>query len=192
MKNLLFLLAGAMVLSAVADEVFNENKFLAEGRALEWNKKISEARDHYQKGLEKPLSPSVRRIVLNRCAMFGRSNAEKEDFLLRASMVTGADPTETYRTFLLMGLMNARKSPDKALGYFLNFGEEKKVAPALVYSGYLEAGRIVERQKKYQEALDYYRKALAAGKAVTYKFNYSAAEKAIAKVEGLLKKGDEK
>ena len=121
-----------------------------------------------------------------------RNNQEKQDFLFRASMVTGADPTETYRTFLLLGYLNCRNAPDKALGYFLNFGEEKKVAPALVYSGYLEAGRIMERQKKYQEALDHYRKSLAAGKAVAYKFNYSAAEKAIAKVEGMLKKGDEK
>ncbi len=187
MKNLIFLLVGMLIFSAAAEEVFNERKLVEQGQALERSGKIKEAGVFYREALNKNLSPAVRRTFLNRCAMFGGNNQAKQDFLYRASMVTGADPTETYRTFLLLGYLNSRNAPDKALGYFLNFGEEKKVAPALVYSGYLEAGRIMERRKKYQQALEFYRKSLAAGKAVTYKYNYSAAENAVAKVEELLR-----
>ena len=175
-----------MFFSAVAEEVFDEQKLIAQGQQLERSGKIKEAGAFYLKALEKPLSPAVRRTFLNRCSMFAGNNQEKKDFLLRASMVSGASPTETYRTFLLLGFLYERTAPDKALGYFLNFGDEKKVAPGLVYNGYLSAGRIMERQKKYQKALEYYRKSLAAGKAVAYKYNYSAAEKAIKKVEGLV------
>ena len=186
MKKLIFLFVSAMLFAAAAEEVFNEKKLVAEGQALERSGKTKEAGAFYLQALEKPLSPAVRRTFLNRCSMFAGNEQEKKDFLLRASMVSGASPTETYRTFLLLGFLHVRNAPDKALGYFLNFGEEKKVAPGLVYNGYLSAGRIMESQKKYQQALEYYRKSLTAGKAVAYKFNYSAAEEAIKNVEGLI------
>ncbi len=192
MKNLIFLLAGMLIFSAAAEEVFNEKKLVAEGQSLERSGKIKEAGAFYQKALEKPLSPAVRRTFLNRCSMFAGNNQEKQDFLLRATMVSGASPTETYRTFLLLGFLHERTAPDKALGYFLNFGDEKKIAPGLVYNGYLSAGKVMERQKKYQKALEYYRKSLDAGKAVTYKFNYSPAENAVRKVEGLIQNENRK
>lgn len=178
----------ATAFSLAAQEVFNEAKFIAKGRELEWARKTHEALKHYQSGLKEKLSPYARRLLLNRCAMLARGREAQKNYLLQACMVKGGDPTEIYRTHQLLGYIYERESPDKALGYYLNFGNEKKVHPGLVYSGYLSAGRILERKKKYSEALKYYNKALGAGKAVTYKFNYSAAEKAIQKVEALVKK----
>ena len=173
-------------LSAAPAQKIDEAKLLAEGRKLENARKIKEAKVYYQECLKKDISSGTRRLILNRCAMF-TGGKEQQEYLMKACMLKGANPSETYRTYMLLGFTMQRSAPDKALGYFLNFGNKKQIHPGLVYTGYICAGQIMEKKKKYTQALEYYREALAAGKAVTYKFNYSAAEKGIARMEQLIK-----
>lgn len=171
------------VLSAGDDRLL-----ISQGQKLERSRDIPAALAFYKESLKKELKPATRRAFLNRCSMLERDSAKKLAFLEQALLVAGADPTERYRTFLLLGYLHHRTAPDKALGFFLNFENERKIAPSLVCCGCFEAGRIMEAKKNKIKALELYRKALAAGKSVPYRFDCSAQEKAVSRLEKELEK----
>ena len=160
-----------------------DEELIQKGRQLEWSKKFSEAQKFYKESLNKDIKDSTKRIFFNRCAMFEKNQEQKLNYLRQACLIVNADPSESYRTYQLLGYFFIRSEPEKALGYFLNFGKEEKVAPALVYNGYLEAGRIMEAKGDKAKALDFYRKSLAFGKKVSYKYDFSNAEKAVLRLE---------
>jgi hypothetical protein len=58
----------------------------------------------------------------------------------------------------------------------------KEIHPSLIYQGNMEIGKVYETFGKKALAIEAYKRALAAGKSITYKYNYSAAEKALARL----------
>ena len=170
--------------SAAGDDRF----FISQGQKLERSGNIAGALAFYEEALKKELQPGTRRTFLNRCSLFSRDREKKLAFLNQALLITGADSTEHYRTFWLLGYMYRRTVPDKALGYFLNLENEKKIAASLVCSGYFEAGKIMEVKKNKNKALEFYRKALAAGKSVPWRYDFSGPAKAVERLEKELEK----
>ena len=182
----LFALAVLLPLRGAAAE--DDRLLISQGQKLERSKNIAGALAFYEEALKKELRPGTRRTFLNRCAMFSRGQEKKLAYLNQALLLTGADPTEHYRTFWLLGHMHLRTAPDKALGFFLNMENENKIAASLVCSGYFEAGKIMEAKKNKIKALELYRKALSAGKSVPWRYDFSGPEKAVTRLEKELEK----
>ena len=114
----LFSLAVLLPIRGVAAS--DDRPLISQGQKLERSGNIAGALSFYEEALKKELQPGTRRTFLNRCSMFSRGREKKLAFLNQALLVTGANPTEHYRTFWLLGQMHLRTAPDKALGYFLN------------------------------------------------------------------------
>lgn len=182
----LFALAVLLPIRGVAAS--DDRPLISQGQKLERSGNIAGALSFYEEALKKELQPGTRRIFLNRCSMFSRGREKKLAFLNQALLITGANPTEHYRTFWLLGQIHLRTAPDKALGYFLNLENEKKIAASLVCTGYFEAGKIMEAKKNKNKALEFYRKSLAAGKSVPWRYDFSGPAKAVERLEKELEK----
>ena len=185
MKHLftVLLTLAAGILSAGDDRLL-----ISQGQKLERDRNIAGALEFYKESLKKDLNPATRRTFLNRCALFERDREKRQAFLDQALMVLGANPTEHYRTFLQLGYLYRRTAPDRALGFFLNFENEEKISPSLICRGCFEAGRIMEAKNDKTKALELYRKALTAGKSVPWRFDCSAQEEAVLRLEKELEK----
>lgn len=176
-----------ILLTAVWAGVFSlhagERALIAKGRELERAKKYAEAVAFYAQAVqEKKLSPNTCRLFLNRCGYLENDTQKKIDYYRRSCLVPGSDATENYRTYLWLGGCYRKFNPGKALGYYQNMPDPKAIHPSLIYQGYMEIGKVYELQGKKTLAVEAYTKALAAGKSITYKYNYSAAEKALARL----------
>lgn len=163
----------------------NERKLIAEGMKLERARKYQEALAFYNKAIkENPkLSPTTLRYFLNRCGSHERDVHKRIDYFRRACLVKGKNPTENYRTYLWLGGCYRRTDPQKALGYFQNMPDKKAIHPSLIYQGNMEIGKVYEQIGKKDLAVAAYEEALAAGKSITYKYNYSHAEKALKRLK---------
>ncbi len=162
----------------------NERKLIAEGQKLERARKYAEAVAFYDKAVrENPeLSVNTQRFFLNRCGYWERDVRKKMDFFRRACLIKSRNATENYRTCLWLGGCYRQFSLSKALGYFQNMQNIKEIHPSLVFQGNMEIGKVYETFGKKALAIEAYKRALAAGKSITYKYNYSAAEKALARL----------
>ena len=181
-KVLLMAVSGLMILFSASG---NERKLIAEGMKLERAKKYQEAVSFYDKTVrENPkLSDTSIRYFLNRCGYLEKDNNKKIEYFRRACLVKGTNPTENYRTYLWLGGCYRRTAPLKALGYYQNMPDKKDIHPSLIFQGYMEVGKVYEQFGKKDLAIQAYEEALAAGKRITYKYNYSAAEKALQRLK---------
>ena len=184
MSNKKIFLLTTLFLAAAFSCCAGERALILAGQKLERAKKYSEAVTFYDRAVrENPrMSPNTQRLFLNRCGYLEDDVHKKMDFFRRAYLVKGRNATENYRTCLWMGGCYRRFNPGKALGYFQNMQNIKEIHPSLIYQGNMEIGKIYEAMGKKTLALAAYKRALAAGKSVTYKYNYSAAEKALARL----------
>ena len=178
-----------ILLTAVCGGIFSlhagERALIVRGRELEKARKYEEAVAFYAQTVQEnaKLSPTTCRLFLNRCGYLEKDTQKKIDYYRRACLVPGRDATENYRTYLWLGGCYRKYSPGKALGYYQNMPDPKAIHPSLIYQGYMEIGKVYELQGKKALAVEAYKKALVAGKSITYKYNYSAAEKALARLE---------
>ena len=163
----------------------NERKLIADGMKLERAKKYQEAVSYYDRVVrENPkLSDTSLRYFLNRCGYLERDNNKKIEYFRRACLIKGTNPTENYRTYLWLGGCYRRVAPLKALGYYQNMPDLKGIHPSLIFQGNMEIGKVYEQFGKKDLAIQAYEEALAAGKRITYKYNYSAAEKALQRLK---------
>ena len=181
-KILLTAVSGLMILFSASG---NERKLIADGMKLERAKKYQEAVSFYDKTVREnaKLSDSSIRYFLNRCGYLEKDVRKKMDYFRRACLVKSRNATETYRTHLWLGSCYRQFSPAKALGYFQNMPNIKEIHPSLIFQGNMEIGKVYEQIGKKDLAIAAYQRALAAGKSITYKYNYSAAEKALARLK---------
>ena len=85
-----------------------------------------------------------------------------------------------YATYYNMStIYNRKKQYQEMIGVLDNVLKVKEQHPANLYNANRLTGIAYEKLGKKDEALNHYRKALEYGKKVRYKFDYSAAEKAI-------------
>ena len=179
-----FFLSGVLLLAAAFGFDADERALIAQGQKLERARKYSEAVVFYDKAVrENPgLSVNTQRFFLNRCGYWERDVRKKMDFFRRACLIKSRNATENYRTCLWLGGCYRQFSPVKALGYFQNMPNIKEIHPSLIFQGNMEIGKVYEQIGKKDLAIAAYQRALAAGKSITYKYNYSAAEKALTRL----------
>ena len=178
-------LSAVLLFAAAFCLAANERALIAQGQKLERARKYTEAVAFYDKAVrENPgLSVNTQRFFLNRCGYWEKDIRKKMDFFRRACLIKSRNATENYRTCLWLGGCYRQFSLSKALGYFQNMHNIKEIHPSLIYQGNMEIGKVYEAFGKKAQALAAYKRALAAGKSITYKYNYSAAEKALARLK---------
>ena len=154
-------------------------------QALNKQKKWKEAEAFMTEAVEdEMLKPEQIRYLLN---MFAASYlwTNRADFALKLlqqaqNMPSPKTGNDYFRTYTYMAAIYMRKNqPQAALETINNVLVLKGLHPANYYTGHMDAGMAYEKLGKKEEALKHYRIALENGKKVQYKFNYSAAEKAI-------------
>ncbi len=178
-----FLVLSWLCLAACA----SDREFMERGMALERQKKQPEAAAYYLKVLEtEKLASHTRRWMLNKVAIFRWADQREAAVqCLRQASLCSADATETYRTKVFLGAYYEKYDRFRSVNYYLSMQQEKQIHPGLRYQGYFNAASCYERLGDPAEALKCYRKAVEAGKSVPYKYNYTPAEKAVARLEKL-------
>ena len=103
------------------------------------------------------------------------------ELLQTARMLYADDFSNFYfDTFQLMGdILYYEKKYDMVIYYLAPLLEIEKLHPSNRYKTCLALGRACRAKGDRKNALEYFRQALAAGKQVPYKYNYSEAEKNI-------------
>jgi len=117
--------------------------------------------------------------------LFG-SKFEEGLMLLNQAQNLKIDPAcnDYYATYYYMSYIYfyRKHEPEAAIECLQNVLKVKRQHPANHYTANFLTGNAYEKLGKKEEAIEHYKAAIVAGKRVTYKFDYSPAEKALAKL----------
>ena len=133
---------------------------------------------------EKLADPELRHLVNTYASqiMWG-SEEEKSEALALLSNAQLLKTTVQYDFFssfyLAAHIYAARKNHEAAITLMRTVLDRKRMHPAILYSAALLSGQMYEKLGRKQEAQKHYEKALEYGRKVTYKFDYTPAQRAV-------------
>ena len=133
---------------------------------------------------EKLADPELRHLVNTYASqiMWG-SEEEKSEALALLSNAQLLKTTVQYDFFssfyLAAHIYAARKNHEAAITLMRTVLDRKGMHPAILYSAALLSGQMYEKLGRKQEAREHYEKALEYGRKVTYKFDYTPAQRAV-------------
>jgi len=160
----------------------------ARNRFLLQNKKYEYAENLLKEFLDdKPLpSPLIRRKVLTLLAgqVLWRKPDDAKQYLEQTMALPFNSDTQAARTRMLLGYVYlTKKQPENALEVWLPIIEKKgKIHPAILSPTSHQIGIAFQKIGDFRNARKYFQKAIDYGKKVTYKYDYSASEKALKKL----------
>lgn len=131
------------------------------------------------------LKPQESRQILNALAGSMLWWNKREDYAL--NLLRQAENCECpknnsvyFTTYYYMAILyGKKKQPQTAIEVMEKVLQIRGVHPANLFNAYMVIGKSYEQLNDPEKALENYKSALENGKKVKYKFNYSAAEKAV-------------
>ena len=162
---------------------------LARFNILKEQKKQAEAENLLKEMIEDEMlkEPQQRRLInlLAGQYLWGPKYEEGLSLLKQAQNLacpkTSNDYFQTY--YYMAEIYLARKNqPEAALEVMSNMLNITDVHPANLYNTHMVIGRCHEKLGRKETAFEHYKKALDYGKKIPYKYDFSAAEKAIERV----------
>ena len=173
-------------MKAAADSQQKCKAVLGKFQALRSRKQYKEAEKFALDAVEdEMLKPQEARQILNVLAGSMLWWNKREDYAL--NLLRQAENCECpknssayYTTYYYMAILyGKKKQPQTAIEVMEKVLQIRGLHPAHLFNAYMMIGKSYEQLDKPDKALDNYKAALENGKKVKYKFNYSAAEKAV-------------
>lgn len=177
----------AEAMKAAADSQQKCKAVLGKFQALRSQKKHKDAEKFALEAVEdEMLKPQEARQILNTLAGSMLWWNKREDYAL--NLLQQAENCECpknsnvyFTTYYYMALLyGKKKQPQTAIEVMEKVLQQNSgMHPANQFNAYMVIGRSYEQLNDSGKALESYKSALENGKKVKYKFNYSAAEKAV-------------
>ncbi len=184
------LLLGLSKMHAASSDTDGQEKnfagFFQEGVRLAGSGDYEAATRHLQAGLQQDWSSAERRRLLTYLGSLNTSRDPEQawHWLLQAIMTPCSSELIYLRTFLDFGEFLYRHDHcEAAIGAAENVTARKHAHPSLLFSAHFLIARSHQKLKLTDQATCHYQKAVEAGKKVPYKFNYTAAEKALQELQ---------
>ncbi|MBO4649027.1 MAG: hypothetical protein J5806_12825 [Lentisphaeria bacterium] len=176
----------AEAMKAAADSQQKCKAVLGKFQALLSRKKYKDAEKFALEAVEdEMLKPQEARQILNTLAGSMLCWNKREDYAL--NLLRQAENCECpknsnayFTTYYYMAILyGKKKQPQTAIEVMEKVLQVSGMHPANLFNAHMVMGKSYEQLNEPGKALEHYKSALENGKKVKYKFNYSAAEKAI-------------
>ena len=173
-------------MKAAADSQQKCKAILGKFQALRSRKKYKDAEKFALDAVEdEMLKPQEARQILNTLAGTMLWWNKREDYAL--NLLQQAENCECpknsnvyFTTYYYMAILyGKKKQPQTAIEVMEKVLQIRGLHPAHLFNAYMMTGKFYEQLNQPEKALENYKAALENGKKVKYKFDYSAAEKAV-------------